>query len=563
MDLFVDKKDKDVDTFDFTIHCSPIYSAALVSPENAWANFVQKINYANQFIEGFEDKGYSKVNLGSQIYDIETHRKLVESCKTHLEETYSDCLMDFKATDSSVDLSIIIEAMLPKSARTDLDNLLGYDRLMINAVNLKYREALLTKNSTSKSKDTNRITSFADTLKEIPDVISAAISNPKETLTKAAAPLAIAGSLLMSGFASAFDSNHDVAPDSADTAYQEMLHKLDSILSDLPDILPVAAAQPVTQNIPQQPTMFAGYAFLDGSIVNSSEVSLTALVNGTSYNITSWFTDGSGDDYCSITIPFDATNAGKNVTFFCLDEDTNQEFKSEEIGEMVSGGSYYPYNVSFIDDQSSIFYNQILSIFANESDDKLDDVTFSITTNENVSILVKEGESVLLNSTDLKKYWNFILNNQTEGEHDYTIIVSDKNNNSKTTQLSTSIDTTQPGLIDYIISIFDGDGDGNIDDVKLTLNLTEPASTYATVMGLVANATNSTFLTNPILYFNNLTKGNHSGLDVNTTDLAGNENNFSLFFPIDITKKVIEEDDPETPPVVPPSGGGGGGGGGG
>ena len=220
---------EETDSYDFTVHCSPIYSNALVSPENAWANFVQKIHYANKFIEGFEDKGYSKVNLGSHIYDIDRHRTLIDSCTTHLEETYSDCLREFEATDSSVDLSIITEAMLPESAKTDFDNLLGYDTLMIEAVNY------LKQKSNQVNPDYDLINTTKDT--PILTKLKNAISNPIETVKKAT-PMAVAGSLLfLSGFAYAFDSDHHIASDSADTLYQDLLHQLSSLL-DLSDIYP-------------------------------------------------------------------------------------------------------------------------------------------------------------------------------------------------------------------------------------------------------------------------------------------------------------------------------------
>ncbi|MBW6462049.1 MAG: PGF-pre-PGF domain-containing protein [DPANN group archaeon] len=650
------------DSPDFEVFCSPNYPNAFVNLKNAWFSLAQKVYYAELCIEGLETKNYSEFQvLGKGLYDLSIHKDILKDCRAHLEDISSYNLKGVGVNNISLDdLSGLINSNIPNEIQTDFCTLLEYDVMMKDAINLiTHNDYLLTQNSTANPKKTNIITSFTDTAKEIPNVIYDALFNPKNTLIKATS-MTVIGSLLLSGFASAFDGNHHLSSDSADTVYQDLLHQLDLILPDLPDILPIAAAQPVTQSVPTQPTFFGGYGKLDGSIVNSSEVSLTALVNETSYDVTTWFTDNSGNEFFTITIPYDATNAEKNVTFFCLDEDTAQTFMSEENGTMVSGASNYPFNVTFTDDQSPLFNTQDISVYAKDPDNKVNDVNISTTSNEPVTMLVKEDGAELFNSTVLNKERILTLNNQTDGTHIYQIIISDKNNNQNTTQLSATIDTapladttpptllsseievtaidgdtlkndvtvsittdeltsikienenglvysntslktdwsvllkdqtegdrvynitfsdssnnndsielsilidtTLPNLIDYLVSVFDRDGDGNNDDVKLKFNLTENASIYTQIIGTESNTTNSTFLTNPILYFNNLSEGNYNGFDLNMTDLSGNQNNLSILFPINITKKVVEDDDTDTPPVDKPGGSGGGGGGGG
>ncbi|NOR85965.1 PGF-pre-PGF domain-containing protein [archaeon] len=224
--------------YDFTVSISPYLNDAIVTPENAWANIIQKINYSDKFITEFNKKGHPKVNLNNnKIYDTQKHKKLIDSCKTNIEKTYSNCLRDINPTKSSVNLSKIFETTtLNDSAKKELNDLLKYEQLMFNAVNQLKQKSNQQNQLNPSSTNTNKNTS-------IKTQIYNAISKPKETVKKTAS-MAFTSSLVIAGFGALIniDDNHKISTNNIDTIYQNMLSQLDSIQPNIPDLIPKAAA---------------------------------------------------------------------------------------------------------------------------------------------------------------------------------------------------------------------------------------------------------------------------------------------------------------------------------
>ncbi|NOQ56359.1 MAG: PGF-pre-PGF domain-containing protein, partial [Nanohaloarchaea archaeon] len=222
--------------FDFTVSISSYLNDAIYTPENVWATVMQKIIYADQFITMFNKNNYCDIiNLNNKkIYDIEKHKRLIDSCKTYLGKKEFNCLRDIKYTKASINFSKILETTeLNDSAKKELNTLFKYETLMFNAANqLKQKsdQNQLNAGATYTNKKSCRTTQTQKIC-----------SNQRNTFNKTAS-IALTGPLVLAGFGALIDIDHNDSTNNIDTIYQNILSQLDSIQPKIPDLIPKASA---------------------------------------------------------------------------------------------------------------------------------------------------------------------------------------------------------------------------------------------------------------------------------------------------------------------------------
>ncbi len=465
---------------DFTVHCSPFNKCAYTVPESLLFSLFNKTEYAGKFVESFKRNGILTVDIpGSISYDSAKHSMITQKCIGHLE-AYADILSGHKPlTDNTGPVSI---AELPSKVRDDINEFLRYDTLMIDAAIVSKNISYLFNPQPQHSVMDAASDIFKNVSKAMPSLLDLNIKKAVNLTTKGLAGAAICSSYF-------FGDNLDNTKKLIDInqVYDSVLHHFSSVDFSFLDfsIMPKASAETASaQGVPPMPMNVWGYATYDGNPANLSETSLTAKINDTlifsvpmsEYMGNSVFnTNLPSDD--SSTPEVEGGNNDEIIVFSLYDSATDQTFLSPNTTIFISGASIQN-DLTFTDTIPPVL-GLLYTVTGEDPDGIPDDINISADTNELTTLLIKEGGSELFNSSDLKKYWNVMLNNQTKGDHTYNVTAADSNGNPTTTQLTVSIDyetdTTPPALTDSSVSVEALDVDGKKDDLDISFNTTEDA----------------------------------------------------------------------------------------